>query len=203
MKSQLTKRKFYNKWLYKITLAVTAAGIFRHNTAEQIKESGEFHKEARLLASCLHEIKDYQLRIESKFIDIYVNDRQHVDEILSRFAKSVRHVFSPHPALLSGTVGAKNIVANKLPYDRYRYKVFLRPHTIKDLEEKKDYIRWLDSQTPRIFLSENTKDWFIKTFWNWDRRYMYVEDEKTLMMAKMRHSSVLGSVYTYQLTINN
>jgi len=37
------------------------------------------------------------------------------------------------------------------------------------------------------------------TEWNWDRRYMYVEDEMTLLMIKMRSSEVLGRIYEYHI----
>jgi hypothetical protein len=40
----------------------------------------------------------------------------------------------------------------------------------------------------------------MKTEWNWDRRYVLVEDEGTLLMLKLRNPEVMGSVYNYVLS---
>lgn len=202
MKSVQTKRKFYNEWLYKLTVASNNASIFRRNTVETIQHDLRFSLESRELASALEDIKDYRLRIENRYIDIYLNDRDHVDRLMYLCGSTVKHICYPHPNLLSENIGAKQIIANRLPHGRYRFKVYLKPHTMKDQQEKKEYLQWLESQKPRIHLSESTKEWFIKTQWNWDRRYMYVEDDQTLVLAKMRQSDALGSVYSYRLTIN-
>lgn len=203
MKSQQTKRKFYNKWLYKVTVKVSNAHMFRRNNAQFIANSITVKKDTRDLAQQLINLKDHQLRIENKFIDIYLNDKEGYVALIDRFSSDIKHAFYPHPDLLTSSPNGKNIMARKLPYDRYQYKVFLKPHAMGSIEEKRDYLKWLQTQDPRVYISDNTKDWFIKTTWNWDRRYMYVEDEKTLLLLKMRHSQALGSVYTYEISINS
>lgn len=202
MKFLQTKRKFYNKWLYKITLEIRHCGVFRHNDVDSISKNSTLGLEVRNLATLLAEIKEYQLRIENKFVDIYLDSKDEIDKLASQFQNNIVHVCYPHPDLLLNNTSSKNIIANKLPYDRYRFKVFLKPHNMKDKDQKQTYLDWLESQNPRIFITNSTKQWFLNTDWNWDRRYMYVEDDKTLVMAKMRQSDVLGSIYTYQLTIN-
>jgi hypothetical protein len=203
MKSFQSKRKFYNKWLYKVTIKLGNPNIFRHNSVESISNNLKVHKETRNLAKLLSDIKDFQLRIETKFIDVYINEKDHFDQLIDRFEKSIKHCFSPHPDLESESINPKDIIANKLPFDRYRYKVFIKAHAIRDSHQKYNYLKWLETQHPRILITESTKDWFIKTSWNWDRRYMYIEDEQTLLMAKMRQCEVLGSVYTYKVSINS
>jgi hypothetical protein len=37
----------------------------------------------------------------------------------------------------------------------------------------------------------------MKTDWNWDRRYVLVEDEGTLLLMKLKNSEVVGTVYNY------
>lgn len=202
MKSQQTKRRFYNKWLYKVTVYVANAHMFRRNNAQFIANSATVKKDTRDLALQLINLKDHQLRIENKFIDIYLNDQEDYVKLITLFSEDIKHSFFPHPNLLSSPPNAKTIMVKKLPYDRYRYKVFLKPHTIISVEEKRDYLKWLESQDSRVYISDSTKDWFIKTSWNWDRRYIYVEDEKTLLLLKMRHSQALGSVHPYEISIN-
>jgi len=198
MKQSQTNRRFYNRWLYKVTVRLDNPHVFRHNSIDVISSSKTMHRESRRLAKILLSIGDFQLRIERKYIDVYVNDRTHYDELVDNFSATIKHCFIPHPNLTDHTISAKDIIAKKLPHDRYRYKVYLKAHAMPD-QEKKNYLKWLETQHPRIYLTDNTKDWFMKTSWNWDRRYMYIEDEHTLLLAKMRQGSVLGSIYTYRV----
>jgi len=48
-------------------------------------------------------------------------------------------------------------------------------------------------------MSKAVKTWFIRTEWNWDRRYILVEDEQTLFMMKLRSAEVVGKTHEYQL----
>lgn len=199
MKSYQSKRKFYNKWLYKVTVSVKNAYLFRKNAERSVLNPARMDSHTKDLSDALQKINNYQLRIENKFIDIYLNDKQAYQFLLDRFVNHIIHSFYPHPSLLLDDFNGKTIIANKLPYDKYRYKVFLKPHTISSIEEKNEYIKWLAFQDPKIYITKNTKDWFIKTSWNWDRRYVYVEDEKTLLLLKMRNSCAMGSIYTYRV----
>jgi hypothetical protein len=59
---------------------------------------------------------------------------------------------------------------------------------------------WVESQNGKITISPALKDWFISTNWNWDRRYVLVEDEKTLLMLKLKNSDAVGSIYDYVIS---
>jgi hypothetical protein len=48
-------------------------------------------------------------------------------------------------------------------------------------------------------MSDTVKNWFIKTDWNWDRRYVLVEDDQTLFMMQLRSAEVIGKVHEYQI----
>jgi hypothetical protein len=91
----------------------------------------------------------------------------------------------------------KTIISTKLPHNKYKYKVFLQPHKVTSTDEKIRWINWLDTQADRVLISKSVKDWFISTKWNWDRRYLYVEDEQTLLVLKMKNPEALGSIYSY------
>ena len=151
----------------------------------------------------LHEFLDklnaneFVKRIERNNIDIYVNDRNIFEDLCLQFSDIITLTVSPSndDAIPSG----KTILSNKFPHDRYRYKVFLKPHKIRDAEDKIKYLKWIDSQGDKIRISDAVKQWFLVTNWNWDRRYMYVDDETTLLMLKLRNSEALGSVYSYEI----
>lgn len=93
------------------------------------------------------------------------------------------------------------MAVKKLPHNRYRYRVYLLPHKMaKDREGKQKYISWLKSLGERVTCTPAVEGWFMHTDWNWDRRYILVEDEHTLLMLKLRNSEVVGRIYNYVLS---
>ena len=198
MKKLVTRRKFYNKWLYKITLFCRHGHQLRRFTIYDILAKTS---DVDLLTLCnvlsTKSNKEYATRVEGHFIDIYTNSTDLIDTLISNYKNEIKHLFSPIEELLVNSGDSKTIISKKLPHDRYLFKVFLKPHMLNDITDKINYLKWLDGQSPRILISEKVKDWFKKTCWNWDRRYMYVEDEKTLLMVRMKNPEVVGSVYRF------
>lgn len=139
----------------------------------------------------------YSKRIESTTIDIYTNEKAIFDILYDRCHSLVRLAYAPDDG---SDMSGNTIIAKKLPHDRYRYKVFLQPHKVESKEEKQQYLNWLDTQKPRINITDTVKTWFYNTNWNWDRRYMYVEDEQTLLILKLRNPNALGTVYSYTIS---
>ena len=217
-KPKLTRRKFYNKWLYKVTLHCTGVSLYRlmnyketidflndpqvysktvfssHNKALKNKDT---LLEVTLFLSLLDQ-KDFAKRIEANSIDIYVNDKTLFDNISNKFESIILNRSAPTDDNLDLLENTNFILTRKLPHKKYRYKVFLLPHRFNgDRLSKSKYINWLDTQGDKILISESVKQWFLNTDWYWDRRYMYVEDTNTLLMLKMRDSQALGKVYEY------
>lgn len=202
MKTKKTKQKFYNKWLYKVTLAIKDITDLRYKNYDHIIGcKNEYNDELIELCSFLRDISkdDYNIRIERTRIDFYTNDCIKFHELQTNLKNFVVHCYAPEDSKLISLEKPRTIVVNKLPYDRYKYKVFLHPHKVKDKEVKKRYIKWLESQGNKINISNNVKNWFVITQWNWDRRYMYVDTEQTLLLLKMKDPEAIGSVYTYAI----
>jgi hypothetical protein len=65
------------------------------------------------------------------------------------------------------------------------------------VEAKQKFLDWLIIQSPKITCTSAVQSWFMKTDWNWDRRYVLVEDEGTLLLMKLKNSEVVGTVYNY------
>jgi hypothetical protein len=66
-----------------------------------------------------------------------------------------------------------------------------------DKAGKQQYLEWVKRQTPRITCTPAIEKWFLTTDWNWDRRYVLVEDESTLLMLKLRNAEVMGRIYNF------
>lgn len=216
-KHNITKRKFYGKWLYKVSLSLPGVALLRmqglNNTVTFLMNANDdkelkyrYHKEAYhnrqdIIDLCFYlQTKDkdsWAKRIERSFIDIYTNDIDIFHNLTEKFQHIVRAAFAPDANRSNQYDNNSHIISKKLPHDRYRYKVFLRPHKLKnDKQGKADFITWLDSQK-NILISDAVKGWFMTTDWNWDRRYVLVEDHNTLLLLKLRNSEVVGKIYEY------
>ena len=67
----------------------------------------------------------------------------------------------------------------------------------KDIDGKELLLDWMKKQSPKITCSPSVQRWFLDTDWNWDRRYVLVEDESTLLMFKLRAADVIGRIYKF------
>jgi hypothetical protein len=220
MKTKKNSRKFYNKWLYKISLKLEGASAFRIYTLEQLKKiclnentgtTGDRFldslRNSRAEYLDLIEIfeqldpKEWSKRIERSLIDIYTNDQTVYNTVSEKFQNIIKQRFEPQEGSedLLDDIGI--IVTKKYPHKRYRFKVFLLPHKLaREYEAKQRYVNWIKTQTPRITCTPAVENWFIRTDWNWDRRYVLVEDENTLLLMKLRNSEVIGRVYKYVIS---
>jgi len=201
MKTLITKRKFYNKWSYKISLQIKHCAKLRTKSLEEIIQNDT---DGILVKFCNHIIifskQDYATRIERDVLDFYTNSNDIFNSTVEKFSAIVKRISTPHPGTENLLEDAKSIICNKLPHGKYRFKVFLQPHKFSSLEDKTRYLGWLDTQYPRIGISEKVKAWFMVTNWNWDRRYIWVEDSATLLLLKMRNVEAIGSTYNYVLS---
>jgi hypothetical protein len=210
-----TTKKFYNKWLYKITLRVPGAAVFRLYSLESILDGIDHESKSRLRyfqkakdnANYISKVIDFLLlwdcaewtkRIEGDYIDLYTNNKKFYDEVIRLFSTDIKHVFQPDPDNLDALEGNRVILVKKYPKDGFQYRVYILPHALKGLENKARYLGWLNNNT-NIDITSSVIHWFLRTDWNWDRRYVLVKDEATLTMMKLRNPDVMGRVYKYQI----
>lgn len=188
--------------------------IFRQNSLEKIpllNFDGQKHTHSTMARASLHRQElialssfllewDKELwskRIEYSAIDIYTNDKTMYTDLFLTFEEMACARSEPNEKDLDLLENTGSIIVKKLPHNRYAYKAFLLPHKIKDRKDKKEYVDWITGQNNRILISNVVKEWFIKTDWNWDRRYVLIEDSQTLLMLKLRNPEALGRIYDY------
>lgn len=222
-KTKSTQRKFYNKWLYKTCFLIPGCVLLRNQASfDDVKDfltnpldeeryyyGSVIHAHANstvILKLCdylaQHSKDQYALRIEQSRLDVYTNDMEFYEGISQLLATSLVHRFQPRAADIDIlNQGHNNIAVSKLPRDRYRYRAYLLPHKMaNDRQGKQKYLDWVKLQQPRITCTESIERWFMATDWNWDRRYVLVEDEATLLMLKLRNAEVLGRVYNFVIS---
>jgi hypothetical protein len=220
-KIKLTSRKFYGKWLYKISLLQAGCVIFRSYNFDYIKELCQsddapirpysthqraYNNRENILRLCevleKYDSKSWTKRIENSNLDLYTNDPAFYQELSQEFQDIVVHQFEPDPATVDLlTNSASSVAVKKLPHNRYQYRVYLLPHKMAgDREGKQRYVDWLKNQGKQVTCTPAVENWFIRTDWNWDRRYILVENESMLLMLKLRNSEVVGRIYNYVLS---
>lgn len=218
LKTKTTNKKFYNKWLYKTTLRVEGSYLFRNKSLEEIKEfcngpapareyyalsTKAYANKDNILKVCnfleKYNSESYKIRVEQNCIDFYTNDKDFYEDISSTFESMLEHCFEPSESSLNILEGSDfTITVKKLPKNIYNYRVYLLPHKLaKDNEAKESFISWLKGQVPKVTCTPAIESWFIKTDWNWDRRYILVDNENTLLMLKLRNSEAVGRVYKF------
>lgn len=220
LKHNVTRKKFYGKWLYKVSMNLPGIAILRMNSLQGVIEFlGKNHSDESLKYSyhrkaysnredisnlCSYLItlnqSDWFKRIEVNNLDLYTNDSNIYDTLCQKFQHVLLLTSQPDLSRVDEYQDQNHIICKKLPHDRYHYKIYLKPHKMKnDRESKQKYLDWLDTQT-NVLISSAVKDWFIRTEWNWDRRYILVEDQRTLLFLQMRNPEVLGKAYEYILS---
>lgn len=223
IKAQKTRRKFYNKWLYKVTLKLQGAALLRIYSSEEIdkfvnlpsvstslssyslwkQKAWANRRDIKSLTSLLRQYGDenWTQRVESNNIDLYTNDEDLYNKLITRFSGILVHHFAPDKDKLDilEERNGKTMIVKKLPQNRFNYRVYLQPHKITDSDDKVKYLKWLEGQMPRVTCTPAIKKWFLSTSVNWDRRYILVQDDPTLMMLKLRNSDVVGTVYKFEV----
>src|SRR6056300_1129535 len=114
-KTKTTSRKFYNKWLYKVTLSLQGARIFNtydldkilkfcdgdvpslHRSWENISTNQKVIDSILYLSNIFkqQDPKTYSKRIENNYIDVYTNDETFYRHFLDNLEPMIKHCYEP------------------------------------------------------------------------------------------------------------
>lgn len=217
--AKTTRRKFYNKWFYKTTLRIPGSSVLRIFNHDELRSTliadikpkyfdiSEFRKKAwnnkEQIISIIDFLSQYNkseyfTRLERDTVDFYTNNIDFYNQINLKFSNDIIHRFEPNEITKSELDDSSIMVVKKLPKNRYGYRVYLKPHMFKgDSDSKTKYLEFLERTGDSISISDAVKRWFIQTDWNWDRRYILVDNEKTLLLLKLRNPEIVGRVYRF------
>ena len=211
------KRKFYNKWYYKLSLRCAGVGLIRYKSFDQIREFiaqpllDKQHYGTHVKAYnngdnmlMLINVLDkwpkeiYAIRIETDAIDIYTNNELFFNNASKDLALITWRRFAPDPATQHLLNDQKRVLCKHLPHKKYQFKVFLTPHKLpSDDNVRSEFVKFVKNSGDTIRISSAVEEWFMNTRWNWDRRYVFVDNEKSLLMLKLKNSDAIGAVYEY------
>lgn len=195
---------FMGKYQYKVVLVSPASHWFRGKNLKLVEQKLSSDKEREhwlnpkgrtpnnkiFLQDLLETLKkfdvnEYDIRIETPLINVYTNNRMHIEALTSIDSESIKYVSLPsktHPPLKKGDVIVKN-----LDFD---YKVYMG----NTRHNYKDFLNWSVNNDKIKVTKKCTKD--LNKERSWGGSYFYVKGEKTLTMVKMFLGSDISRVET-------
>lgn len=182
---------FLNKYQYKIVVVTPTANWFRNADLEFLKSRLELLKEgskpvwlrikgpedidhATEIRSVLLNFKDYTVRVEHPYLNVYTNDSKLIETLASIDPNRIGYICIPNknnPRLEQGTVICKKI--------DHKYKVFLG----KTTQNYSNFLQWAKTNDKVKLTKRAEKD--LAKDRSYGGSYIYVRDEKSLTVVRM------------------
>jgi len=221
-----TKQKFYNKYVYKVSFIFPGSGALRYYDFDKLidlcsvppanqgpsyssyvdqvksivwKNKNDWLKMVGILTR--YDKKEFQKRLESDILDFYTNNDELYNDLCNTFPDRIRIRFQPPEGKKQEILDhEKQILVKTYPHNgKYKYKTFLQPHRIPS-SDRSSLDNWLKKQGEKITYSDSISRWLLGSNHNWDRRYILVDEESTLLMIKMRSPMLIGSTLKYVIS---
>lgn len=180
---------FQNKYKYKVVFTSGVSGWFRGSNVEKIQqlyENADDHYYARnatvseknhayKLATVLSSMEDWQSRVETPFVSIYLNSENDLESVVKCSKNRIKYIEIPNPKneskLIEGTVLVKNL--------EFDYKVTVGSSNQSHL----NFVQWCQNNAKIRLPKRAAKD--LSKDYNPGGGYFYVKDAKSLTMVKM------------------
>lgn len=197
----LTRKLFYKKWVYKVKCRCFGSWSIKHRGADDTilrctAALGPFiENQADSVNSKLMNFaidvkpfleKEVSVRVELNIFTIYCKDKDLFDQMCHDLEKWIIEVHEPaNHTELSFMVNNpdKIVLCNQLPFNAYKYKVFLKCSTPENT--KQNFYNWSLNYKEPIKIPESVTKWL-----SGKKRYLpcpviYVKDQSTLCMTRI------------------
>ena len=198
---QTTSKLFFGKWPYKIqcklpgSWMVKRLGIARtlefcelpeghRDTIGMVRSKIERTKLKEFaLAISPFSYSDIQTRAEGANYSIYCKDINLFQQIITSLEKWIFVIHEPasEEELSIMSNNAKQVLCNKFPHQRYRYKVYLKH--ITSFNSRESFATWVKHYNEKIKVTDRTERWFHGRYTQ--SPYIYVDDQKMLALVGM------------------
>jgi len=207
MQYKLTKKLFYGTYQYKVVLVCAGASLFRssdldsilENLQQVVKDFGEddkysYFKNRNIIrtksdldyALKLHhelsQISDFNLRIESPWVNVYTNSKAAVDALCKIDESKVKYISEPSA---DSTLDVDTIILPKINFD---YRVTIG-RTSQDCTA---FVDWAGSNN-KLKLTKSCAKALSKSR-SWGGSYFYITGDNNLLMAKMHLGGCISKV---------
>lgn len=223
MKVLKTNRLFYRKYPYKVECNVKGAEYVKrlgylgllevfngsHRGYYNLVKFPFKHKDALLgFAQVAEPIieEGHQVRSEMNTLSFYLEDRSTYEDIQKKLEPWVRSITEPASDKELEQLNSKNhlVMCNKLPHNKYGFKVMLKNDMTEDQRHK--FVEWMRNYGDAFHVARTTEVWLYgHRHWCYDP-YMYVESSKHLTMMALYLGDKIKRTYEFVLRdtqINN
>ena len=221
MKISKTTKLFYSKWPYKVSVRTRGAYLIRFYGAEILirrfddpTDNFSYHRlkphELEDLEKCarnvlkLKNIPNIKYRYEGGTINLFTDTIEVFDIICNTFLSKIVEVWKPTNDFeiqhLKDNIN--NVIVDVLPYNKYKYKVVLRYNTPAAIRES--IFKWLGNNQFSTRPSNATRR-FLTCHSYIQSPFIYIEDDKTLMMLQLIAGEQIKKTekYIIRTDINN
>jgi hypothetical protein len=200
MQQLVTKKLFYNKWPIKVECYVQGSyrvqrlGALKtlewcdHENNGYASERGinkfELKKFTKKTIDVL-EGQDIKVRTEGNHFNIFCKDINLLENIKKEMRPWITAITAPendeqYKFLIEN--GHKQIICNNFPYEKFRFRVYIRENLKQDAREQ--FIQWLEKYPEKIQMANTTRKWLDGSTVHYVQNpFFYIVDEKMLSMV--------------------
>jgi hypothetical protein len=206
-----TNKLFYSKFPYKIVLYCRGAHLvsfigsekLSKMTSELAKSYGitdisEFNDFINIMKTILKD-SEIKCRLERHTISIFFNDVSFYDNLYDSISLWLKEFHAPSSMeelnFLTNNA-SKKIICNKLPYDKYQFKVTIKSSMDPNLRQS--FKIWADKYGEKFKFANHTLEW-IKTGskgYGWNPM-VHVSDPAVLSLVVLFLSGNVSKVYEF------
>jgi hypothetical protein len=187
-----TTKLFRGQYQHKVVLSLAGAQWFRSGdfsttltklagTQHGIKSSDD-KDYAIKLATTLNTMTDIEVRVESPWLSVYLNDTKQVDKLVKLDRARVKYVSSP---LANTTLEKDTVIMPKMDFD---YRITLG----KTTHEHSAFIEWAEGNK-NLKLTKSAKRDLAKNR-TWGGTHFYISGEKNLLLTRMHLGEGIAKV---------
>lgn len=215
MRLKPADKLYYGKYPYKIDFDLYGVILLRVRGLEGTKDycndpniCCSWVQERRIIRSQLKKFvlalepyitkDDVKTRTEGSRFSYFTTDRTEVEKLAKELKWCCTEVWGPSTQgeldyLLSNR---RKILCDTLPYEQYRFKVYLRENT--PIIARTQFKTWSDNYTDAdIKMTGNTAYWVSGAKRYVQSPFFYIKDEKLLTFANIFLSNHINKVYEY------
>lgn len=206
-----TNKLFYRKFPYKIVLSCQGAHLIKFHDSNEIlqkspswaksrgiKDISEFYNFTQIIQTILKD-SDIKCRFERNTLSIFFNDISFYNDTHESLSLWIREFHAPSSMeelnFLTNN-SSKKIICNRLPYDKYQFKVTIKSSMDPNLRQS--FKRWADKYGEKFKFANHTLEW-IKTGskgYGWNPM-VHVSDSSVLSLVLLFLSSNIGKVHEF------
>jgi hypothetical protein len=215
-----TRKLFYGKYPYKVCCFIKGSYLISRCNSEEIRNFCEdlenknphynwWNKDLdkKKLLEFYETIKPFldknlKFRTQNTSFDIYLDNPQLFKELSSTLDPWIIEIHQPatDQELTILTSQNKKIVCDKLPYNKFQYKVYLKYRA--NIEVRQRFKTWVTQYVGKVQYPKAVNRWLdTDSRWPWDP-IIYVSDKNTLVMVGLFLGSDVRKVEEFILRSN-